>query len=289
MSESLLHRIPVVSVFADALHHFELADGWAIASHVALSMLMGLFPLLLVVASIASLWGDPGIAAYVAEAMFRTWPEPVRVPIAREVEVLLTGRRTDVLSVSLLISLILASNAVEGLRIGVSRAYRMPQSRSLVKRRLQSLLFVVVGAATLVVLAVGIVLWPLAWEISIRQMPELKLLEPTFFWIRSGLTTLVAAVALMMIHFWLPDGRRRIGDIWPGVAFTIILWMASGTLFGFYLRRFADYVSTYAGLAGVFTAIVFLYIVSVVMIFGAELNAAIIRRRQERAAAVNPG
>ncbi|HMF66281.1 MAG TPA: YhjD/YihY/BrkB family envelope integrity protein, partial [Phyllobacterium sp.] len=44
-----------------------------------------------------------------------------------------------------------------------------------------------------------------------------------------------------------------------------------------YLETFATYVSTYAGLASIMAAIVFLYIVAAIFIIGAEINAAIIR------------
>ena len=60
---------------------------------------------------------------------------------------------------------------------------------------------------------------------------------------------------------------------------TLALWLFGAWVFGYYLQRFANYAVYYAGLASVFTAIFFLYLVSAVMIFGAELNAALSRVR----------
>ena len=70
------------------------------------------------------------------------------------------------------------------------------------------------------------------------------------------------------------------GEILPGVVVTLGLWLVSGAAFGAYLASFANYVSTYAGLAGAMTALVFLYLVSTCFIFGGELNAAIMRARK---------
>ncbi len=53
-------------------------------------------------------------------------------------------------------------------------------------------------------------------------------------------------------------------------------------MFAIYLRSFADYAATYAGLAGVVIAIFFLYVVAVLMIFGAEFNASLRRLREGR-------
>jgi membrane protein len=65
--------------------------------------------------------------------------------------------------------------------------------------------------------------------------------------------------------------------------FTLIGWVAGSTVFAAYLERFSSYVATYAGLASIMIAIVFLYIVSAIFIMGGELNAAIRRYLEARA------
>ena len=58
---------------------------------------------------------------------------------------------------------------------------------------------------------------------------------------------------------------------------TLILWWDATSIFAAYLKGFANYASTYAGLAGIVTSLFYLYIMSLILIFGAELNAAIAR------------
>ena len=68
-------------VALDAYRHFDSSDGWAIASHIALSVLLALFPFLIVVTSIAaSLFGSKELANEVAQLMLDTWPEEVAGP-----------------------------------------------------------------------------------------------------------------------------------------------------------------------------------------------------------------
>ncbi|MGL4286376.1 MAG: YhjD/YihY/BrkB family envelope integrity protein, partial [Phreatobacter sp.] len=56
--------------------------------------------------------------------------------------------------------------------------------------------------------------------------------------------------------------------------------LISGVVFGQYLARFAgNYVSMYAGLASVIIALVFLYFIAAIFVYGGELNAAIIKSR----------
>ncbi len=72
-----------------------------------------------------------------------------------------------------------------------------------------------------------------------------------------------------------PDGSRPFKFILPGIVITLVAWVISAMIFATYLARFANYFSTYAGLASIMIALVFLYILSSIFIVGAEINAAI--------------
>jgi membrane protein len=87
----------------------------------------------------------------------------------------------------------------------------------------------------------------------------------------------VIVLGLVAVHFWLPGGTRRFVEIVPGIFLTLVGWILGSAIFAAYLERFSTYVTTYAGLASIMSAIVFLYIVSVIFIMGGELNAAIAR------------
>ena len=77
-------------------------------------------------------------------------------------------------------------------------------------------------------------------------------------------------------------GRRRLGDIWPGILATLLLWLACGFVFGSYLSDFSyTYVNYYGGLASAMMALVFLYFTAWIFIYGGELNAAITRARDD--------
>ena len=86
-------------IASDAFRHFIDDDGWAIASHIALSTLMALFPFLIMVTLIAaSFFGSAELADEVARLMLETWPNEVATPLAREIRTVLTTTRGDVLT-----------------------------------------------------------------------------------------------------------------------------------------------------------------------------------------------
>ena len=60
----------------------------------------------------------------------------------------------------------------------------------------------------------------------------------------------------------------------PGIVATLVLWLVAGDVFGRYLAEFAyTYVTYYAGLASAMIALVFLYLIASIFIYGGELNA----------------
>ncbi len=78
----------------------------------------------------------------------------------------------------------------------------------------------------------------------------------------------VLVCGLIVVHIWLPAGKRRLVDVMPGIALTVLCWLAGASVFAAYLEGFASYVSTYAGLASIMIALVFLYMISAIFIFG---------------------
>ncbi|HVY58944.1 MAG TPA: YihY/virulence factor BrkB family protein [Xanthobacteraceae bacterium] len=269
-------------VTLNAFYAFLADDGWAIASHIALSVLMALFPFLIVVTALAGYFGTKELAEEVRNLILDTWPAEVAGPIASEISSVLTTTRGGVLTLGVVFSVYFASSGIESLRIGLNRAYNMAERRAWWLLRLESIAYVLLGAVALLSLAFLIVLGPLIFATALRYAPWLEPLERTFNFIRYAIASIVLIVALLFVHLWLPAGKRRLSEIAPGVVVTLLLWLATGIVFGRYLAEFANtYVTTYAGLASAMVALVFLYWTASIFVFGGELNAEIMKARTQ--------
>jgi membrane protein len=267
----------------DAFYRFNDDDGWAIASHIALSMLMSMFPFLIFVTALAGYAGSKELADEVARILFEAWPREVAAPIAGAVRNVLTTTRGDVLTVGVALAIYFSSSGIESVRIGLNRAYGMTDMRRWWWLRLESIGYVLVGAVALLILAFFVVLGPLIVATTVRYVPWLDPIKQLLTFARLGTATLVLVVALVVVHKWLPAGRRRMTEIAPGVVVTLLMWLAGGIGFGMYLAEFANsYVTMYAGLASAMIALVFLYWTASIFIYGGELNAAIARARGKR-------
>jgi len=274
----------VFNTSLDAFYTFLADDGWAIARHIALSTLMALFPFLIVLTSVAGFFGSKELADQAAALLLQTWPRQVADAISGQIHEVLTTTRTDLLTVGAVLAIYFASNGVEALRVALNRAYAVVEPRRWYWLRLESIGYTLIAAVASLLMAFLIVLGPLIIEAVRRYLPLAVEANERFLHLsRYGITIAAMIVALFILHAWLPAGRRGFLQILPGIVFTMVASLISGIAFGQYLARFADrYVTMYAGLASVVIALVFLYFIAAIFVYGGELNAAIIKSRLPR-------
>jgi membrane protein len=267
----------------DAYAGFVIDDGWAIASHIALSTLMSLFPFLIFITALSGFLGSQQLSDQVALLLLDTWPAEVAGPIAAEIAGVLTNAHGGLLTLGVALAIYFSSSSVESLRIGLNRAYDVIEARPWWLLRLESIGYVLVGATALIALSFMIVSSIGGLSRILRYTPWLGPVEDGLTVWRVVTAGTVIAVALVLMHKWLPSGRRRLIEIAPGIAVTLLMWVIMGLGFGSYLAHFAyTYVSTYAGLASAMVALVFLYWTASIFVYGGELNNAIRKARAKQ-------
>ncbi|WP_336278646.1 YihY/virulence factor BrkB family protein [Bartonella sp. CB175] len=262
-------------ILVNAVSHYLRDNGNAFASHVALSGLLSFFPFFIFVTSFASFLGAFTYTPQKVKALIQLLPDAIAEPLSQEVVNVLTTHRGDLLTISAIVAAYFSSNGVEALRTALNKAYRVIDHRNLFFCRLQSLFFVVIGAIGLVMLSISLIMVPLL----IKIMRNHSLFMSEYIGIirlwRYPIVFVVLFISLFIVHKWLPAGRRKFIDILPGILVTIFLWFVASIAFTQYVAMFG-YSSTYAGLASIMAAIILLYMLSAIFIFGGEINAAII-------------
>jgi membrane protein len=95
------------------------------------------------------------------------------------------------------------------------------------------------------------------------------------FWrmIRWGIAVVTSVVMLAVIyHFGVPR-RRHWKHALPGAMLATVTWFVSTLIFGWYVTHFSHYQVVYGSLGAGMATMVWLYIVSLSILFGAEFNA----------------
>ena len=131
----------VFRVLYDAFMRFSQDDGWAIASHIALSILTSLFPFLIFVTALAGFFGSKSLADEVHEVahiLLQTWPQQVAAPIANEIHNVLTQTRSGLLTLSVILAIYFSSSGFGGeLNAAILRAKRKRDGNLKVERAMR--------------------------------------------------------------------------------------------------------------------------------------------------------
>ena len=256
-----------------AIDRFNRNDGSAMAGFIAFSGLLSIFPFLIFAATLIGILVGPERSDSIIEALFDIAPEHVAQTLAPVVEEVLHKQSGEVLTLSAVFAIWVASSAVEAFRIAFDRAYAVPDPRGFIENRALAILLVFIGAAVAALLGVTILFMPLILRFAelVLQMPI-----PAFATYTTNLFGVLVFIGfLLVMHRVLPGRHIKTSRLWPGVMISTILWVSAASAFSIYLSFTPTYTVTYGTLAGVIITLMFFYITGAAIIFGAEVNAAL--------------
>jgi membrane protein len=259
-------------------------SGFSMAGAVAYSFVLSLFPFCIFLATLAAYFGGEALAKQAVEQLFRVLPAPVAEALAPEVVRVMGRSHFGLLTTGAVVALFFATGAIESLRAALNLAYREKERRTYLRCVMESAVFVVLSAAGMLVLTWGVVVGPqLAARFEVNWLRWLTDTDWIAVAARYGIVVAAIGLQLSAYHLWLAAGRRRAGDIWPGVLFSIVMWLVAARVFASWLNV-SDYSRFYAGLTQVMSALVFFQVSSVIIILGAEINRGIMEVKRKRAA-----
>ncbi len=250
-------------------------DAFGVAKGAAFSAILTFFPAILVLASILSRSRSSELLVReIFRAMGRILPEGTNSTIAQY----MTGAKpvqTKFLVSTSILTLWTASGVMISWMEGFRKAYQMPKVWGLVKERLIAFLLVVLAgfpmgfASFLVVFGNQIERWTI-FHVGHDLTPYILGLWAAVRWIIATLTSI--AVIGLIYHHGVPRTQPW-HRVLPGAVVATILWVFVTVLFGYYLRRFANYDLVYGSVGTAIALLIWLYLVSMVVLIGAEFNA----------------
>jgi len=268
------------SAVKEVYDRFVADDGLPLAGNIAFLSFLSVFPFLIFLTALAGFLGNAELARQVVTYLLDIGPSEIIEPLVPEIESLLSQPRSDFLSLGVLLTIWTASGGVDSVRVGLNRAYDLREHRGWFVLLAQNALFVIGGAVVLMLLALLIVLAPVILSLVERYLPALSEVAAAYDRLRYPAAIAVLALGVLAAHYVLPARWLPLRRLWPGVVFTVIVWIALAAGYSIYLARFASFASTYAGLGGLIAALVFIYLAAAVMILGGEINRAIQRLKQ---------
>ncbi len=254
-----------------AVLRFLNKNGFMRSSHLTLSFVFALFPFCLFALSLAGVLSPEAKVDDIIDFAIGAWPDAIAGPIENELRAVLQAGGSTV-TLGAVLAIVFASNGVDAIREVITDAYREEDPRPFWRTRALAIIFVIAGSALFIVAGVFSVVVPIVLHFFEDLVPWLtqSILSNEEF--RQGVIFAVTAFFLFACHKWLPGVPHKARQILPGIALCLILWFAASRVFAFYISSFSTYSVTYAGLAGIMSSLVYIYLMSAIFVLGAEFN-----------------
>lgn len=252
------------------------------AASIAYYALLSLFPfLLLVISMLGSVTADESDRLAVLSFVFRYFPTQLDF-VSTQLDAF---RQTRVqLGLAGGLALIWASLGVfAAITNAVNEAWGVEKQRSFLKHRLVSFLMLV-AAGTVMIVALVIVgavqIAEASWfGVMLSRFHGLQVLQT--FAVRYAATILLV-LAVGLLYYFIPNAKTRFRDVWVGAILTGVLWRVAFGGFSWYIGRNSGLTMIHGSIAAVIVFLLWVYVSSVILMYGVEFTATYARLRRRR-------
>lgn len=250
----------------------------SVAGGVTFFALLALFPAITALVSIYGRVADPTTIADNVEAMSRVLPDSAVELIAGQVNAIASAPATALSIagiVSILIALWSANGGMKALIEALNIAWYETEKRGFIKLNLVSMALTLSAIIGIMALVTAIAVIPVILSVL---MPG-SMVETLVGWLRWPLMLGLLILGLAVIYRYGPSKNDPAWQwISPGALLAAAGLMIASAGFSFYVSNFANYNQTYGSLGAVIVMMMWLWIGSIVVLTGAELNSELERQ-----------
>ncbi len=247
---------------------------YIVSAGVAFYAFIAIFPAIIALISIYGLAVDPQMAQEQIQNLATMMPQEAYSIIETQIQNLVRTTSTALgwgTILGILISLWFANNGTKSIFTGLDYAYDTVSERSFLKHNAMTLLFTLCGIILLIISMGFIVVFPAV--VQIIGLPGD--IESLISWLRWPLLAIIVVAAICWIYVYAPDRETpKFKWVVLGAVIATLLWLLASWGFSFYVSNFTDYSEMYGSIAAVVILMFWLFISSLSLLIGGELNSA---------------
>jgi len=272
-----------VQTLKATVQEFMRDDALGLAAQLAYYLILSLFPFILVLFSLLGTFGSEQLASDLIEYFRRVMPKQVFDLIQTYMKPILSGKKEapGLLSFGVLFTIWSASGAFSAMINALNRAYDVQETRPFWKVKGIAILMAL-GLSTLILIGVLLLV---AGEPIGRTVADIFGLGSVFVFVweivRWPVAFLFMVLTVALLFYFAPDAGQPFRWITPGGFVGVLLWVLASAGFSLYVNNFGSYDETYGSIGVVIVLLLYLYIASLTILFGATLNATMVRMKEE--------
>lgn len=278
-------KIKMGQVFSLTLRNFVRHNGTKNAAALAYYLLFALFPLLIF---ISNLLGNLDLDIYqITNTLGEILPEDVVNIIESYLGYVADNSTHTLMWFSLVFSVIFPMRAVKGLMVDVRRAYGLGSptypTLFLIVQFLYTLIFVIVISFTLILSLMGENVITFVCSFFPADYFNISdYLLGLWQYLRFLPMGILMFVAIGILYILAIEIRRPVRHVFPGIFLALLSWLVISVGFAVYVENFGNYSVIYGAMGAVVVLLIWLYMSAIILILGAEFNAALEITRNRR-------
>lgn len=252
---------------------FREDDVPALGAQLTYYLILSFFPFLIFMISLLSfieLSGDS-----VVGELIRLLPSDASDTITGILGEVVDNSSGTLLSFGMIATIWSASNGINAMIKGLNKAYDIDEQRPFWKVRGIS----VVSTIFLVVVIILVMIMLIFGKAIGHYLFEWLGYPEGFQWTWGVLKYVIPITAMIgaftLLYWIVPNRRLSFREVLPGAVFATFGWIVTSLLFQFYMNSFGNYSKTYGSLGGMIILLIWLYISSIIIMLGGEINATL--------------
>ena len=191
-------------------------------------------------------------------------------------------QRSDVMWGSIILAIWVSSSGFGAVIKGLNMSYDVQETRSYILRKFLSIVYTLLLAWTIAMTLLLFVFVGVIEKFIILKLHHQFLIK--IFWYAGRYSIILIVMFIIFLFLYNVTPCKRLGwkEVMPGAIFTTIGWIVTSLIFTFYVNNFNNYARIYGGLSAVFAIMIWLFISSLTLLVGGELNAYIIEYKKKK-------
>lgn len=174
----------------------------------------------------------------------------------------------------------MASSGFRGVIKGINKAYNITEDRSFIKRTIIAYISTIVFAIAIIISLFVLVFGKVIESYLVELLPLSGLV--TYIWnvFRYAIIIVILILFFAAIYRYTPSKKLKWKEVFPGAIITTIGWLIASLGFSYYINNFNNYSKFYGSLAAVFILMVWIFLTSIFIIFGVEVNSVLVTQKK---------
>lgn len=189
---------------------------------------------------------------------------------------------SSILPLAIIAAIWSASKGIMAIVSALNMAYKEKETRSYIYLRALSFIYTIAFAFIILITMSFIIFGSKIIGFMIIHIPILSNWTYTIDLFRIILSIVLTFLFFMLLYNATPNRKIMIREVIPGSAFASISWMIVSFSFSIYINSSKSLSYMYGSLTGIIILLLWLYISSIIIMLGGELNAIVSEYKENK-------